>query len=59
MTDVQQTPEGKAYDKNDMVRQPGGGSGGPRPATEPRGSEHSTAGSKTATDPVSGEPNPD
>jgi hypothetical protein len=29
----------------------------PRPATEPKGAEHSTKNSKTATDPGSGEPN--
>ncbi len=57
MTDAKQTPQGKAYDSNeDMKVTPKGGA--PRPASEPAGSEGSTTGAKTATDPSTGEPNP-
>ncbi len=57
MTDPKQTPEGKAYDSNEDMRIPPDGKV-PRPASEPAGSEGSTRGSKTATDPSTGEPNP-
>ena len=50
MTDPKQTPEGKAYDSNEDMKAPHEG-GSPRPASEPRGSEGSAKGSKTATDP--------
>ena len=56
MTDPKQTPEGKAYDSNEDMKTPSDGSA-PRPATEPRGSEGSASGSKTMTDPATGEPN--
>lgn len=56
MSDAKQTPEGKAYDSNEDMKTPKAGAA-PRPATEPHGSEGSTSGSKTATDPATGEPN--
>jgi hypothetical protein len=56
MTDAEQTPEGKAYDSNAAMKIPKAG-GAPRPATEPSGAEGSASGSKTATDPATGEPN--
>jgi hypothetical protein len=58
MTDAEQTPGGKAYDSNENMRVPRDGKL-PRPATEPPGSETSTVGPKTATDPSTGEPNKD
>ena len=56
MTDAEQTPEGKAYDSNEDMKTPRAGQA-PRPASEPRGSEGSAKGAKTATDPFTGEPN--
>ena len=56
MTDPKQTPEGKAYDSNEDMKTSKSGRA-PRPATEPHGSEGSASGSKTATDPATGEPN--
>jgi hypothetical protein len=56
MTDAEQTPEGKAYDSNEDMKTPREGRA-PRPASEPRGSEGSATGAKTATDPFTGEPN--
>lgn len=56
MTDAKQTPEGKAYDSNEDMKSPEAGKA-PRPASEPKGSEGSATGSKTATDPATGEPN--
>ncbi len=56
MTDAKQTPEGKAYDSNEVMK-PSGAGAPPRPATEPDGAEGSSAGSKTATDPATGAPN--
>ena len=55
MTDAKQTPEGKAYDSNEDMKPREGRA--PRPASEPHGSEGSSSGSKTATDPATGEPN--
>ena len=56
MSDPNQTPEGKAYDSNEDMKAREGKL--PRPATEPHGSEGSTEGSKTATNPSTGAPNP-
>ena len=56
MTDTEQTPQGKAYDSNEDMKTPKAGAA-PRPATEPKGSEGSDTGAKTATDPATGEPN--
>ena len=56
MTDPKQTPQGEAYDSNEDMKTPDGGAA-PRPASEPHGSEGSSRGSKTATDPSTGEPN--
>jgi hypothetical protein len=56
MTDSEQTPEGKAYDSNEVMKIPRSG-GAPRPATEPEGAEHMPTSAQTATDPATGEPN--
>ena len=56
MTDAEQTPQGKAYDSNEDMKVPRDGRA-PRPASEPRGSEGSSKGANTATDPSTGEPN--
>ncbi len=47
----------RQYNRDDDLKVPSGEGGPPRPATEPRGAEKSTRSKKTATDPVTGEPN--
>ena len=58
MTDTPKRPDNRSTETEDQ-RSPAREGHPPRPATEPKGSEGSSNGGETETDPATGAPNPD